>query len=202
MLNRLDPAISLFNRPVASQLKRRFCKAVKHDLTKIYLRRMTMKRTIFAFATVLVVFLAVFAVLVLRPVSKVKAHQGCSNRTLFGVYGVTSSSAHQNGGSETTAGLAHFDGDGGWSITENWDLNRFTSSGPGSATGGTYEVNSDCSVTITSPPPAPFTYLYGVIVANGSEAFGVLFTPSTATDSNPANAEQGTWDAKKVEDSE
>jgi len=161
-----------------------------------------MKRTIFALASVLVVFLIVFAVLALRPVSKVKAQHGCSNRTLFGVYGVTTSSAHQNGGNETTSALLHFDGNGGLSFTENWDLNRYTSSGPASATGGTYEVNSDCSMTFTSPPPAPFTYGYGTIVANGTEAFGVLFAPSTATDSNPANAEQGTWDAKKVCDSE
>ena len=48
-----------------------------------------MKRTIFALATILVVFVAAFAVLVLRPLPKVKAHRGCSNATLRGNYGLT-----------------------------------------------------------------------------------------------------------------
>jgi hypothetical protein len=48
-----------------------------------------MKRTIFGLATILVVFLTVLAVLVVHPSRKVKAHRGCSNRTLMGDYGWT-----------------------------------------------------------------------------------------------------------------
>jgi len=43
-----------------------------------------MKRTTFVIVTMLVVFVAVFSVLVLRPVTKVKASVGCSNATLIG----------------------------------------------------------------------------------------------------------------------
>ncbi|MGO8733155.1 MAG: hypothetical protein ACLQVM_10205 [Terriglobia bacterium] len=48
-----------------------------------------MKRTIFGLATILVVFLTVFAVLAVHPSRKVKAHRGCSDRTLIGDYGWT-----------------------------------------------------------------------------------------------------------------
>ena len=63
--------------------------AVISDATKAYPRRMLMKRTIFGLATVLVVFLTVLAVLVVHPVRTVKAHHGCSDRTLMGDYGWT-----------------------------------------------------------------------------------------------------------------
>jgi hypothetical protein len=43
-----------------------------------------MKRTIFGLATILLVFLTVLAVLVVHPSRKVKAHRGCSSRTLMG----------------------------------------------------------------------------------------------------------------------
>ena len=48
-----------------------------------------MKRTIFGLATILLVFLTVLAVLVVHPSRKVKAHRGCSDRTLMGDYGWT-----------------------------------------------------------------------------------------------------------------
>ena len=55
-----------------------------------------MKRTIFVLLTMLVVFVAVFSVLVLRPVPKVKATIGCSNATLFGNYGLVASGFYGN----------------------------------------------------------------------------------------------------------
>ena len=51
-----------------------------------------MKRTTFVIVTMLVVFVAVFSVLVLRPVTKVKVSVGCSNATLIGSAGSTSAS--------------------------------------------------------------------------------------------------------------
>ena len=109
-----------------------------------------MKRTIFALATVLAVFVAVFAVLVLRPVPKVKAHHhvGCSNGTLMGFYGFNAFGSN-SGDPATLEGLLYFDGNGNLSGTEFYAVvNGVPDPGnPNSFTGATYSVNPDCTMT-------------------------------------------------------
>jgi hypothetical protein len=85
---------------------------------------MLMKRTIFVLLTILVVFVALFAVLVLRPLAKVKASKGCSNRTLHGNYGLTARGFDLLYNASFSM-LATFDGKGGltgggFNIVEYW----------------------------------------------------------------------------------
>jgi hypothetical protein len=161
---------------------------------------MLMRRTIFVLLTILVVFAAVFAGLVVYPVRTVKAHHGCSNRTLFGDYGMTVSGQEQGptGGPVTMVALVHFDGIGGLSGTETYKIVGFNFSGTaGSFTGASYEVLSDCSVTLTIGGISA----QGVVVdANGREVIGEVFSPSTTTSPIPPNAGMGIFNVKKVSD--
>jgi len=155
-----------------------------------------MKRTIFGLATMLVVFVAVFSVLVLRPVAKVKASQGCSNASLRGNYGLVAQGLFK--GEAVTANfsmLAEFDGKGGFSGSSLNIIFEGIPSGdnPYTFTGGTYTVNSDCTCTLTTPVLAePFEIVtaYGIVVdTGGDEVAGNWFGSSHAT---------GTFDAKRV----
>ena len=153
-----------------------------------------MKRTIFVVATLLVVFVTLFAVLVLRPVPRVKANPGCSNGTLLGAYGITVSGFDEADGPWTYSALFNFDGNGGLSSTEAYRIKNFTLSAPGAEdfTGATYTVNSDCSMTFTIGN----TVGQGVIVrAPGGEVVGEVLTPSNSGSSHP-NAKVGTFDMK------
>ncbi|MGB7590065.1 MAG: hypothetical protein WBO19_02340 [Terriglobia bacterium] len=165
-----------------------------------------MKRTIFGLATILVVCLTVLTVLAVRPLRTVKAHRGCSNRTLFGDYGATLSGEQQGDGPVTMVALLHFDGNAGLSGgAHGYQIVGFAVSGPGSSwEGGTYEVLPDCSITATIPGTPPAT-LQGVVVnADGNEVIGELFYPRTTPITSPdqPNAGMGTFDMKKVSDSD
>jgi preprotein translocase subunit YajC len=124
-------------------------KVVARDAAKTYPRSMMMKRTIFALVTMLVVFVAVFAVLVLRPVPKVKAHRGCSTAVLNGNYVLTAS-----GFVGTTApfnplsvvGTVEFDGRGGVSymlLSKKAGVTSYQNDGS-----GTYSVDSSCKASV------------------------------------------------------
>ena len=170
-----------------------------------------MKRTIFAVSIVLVVFVAVFAVFALRPVRKVKASSGgCSNWTLHGWYGLTAQGYFNNPGADAPpyffpgnfSMLAEFCP---WANPSNnfqgKDIKVFylTPTGtvnptvPDFTTGGTYTVNSNCTVTITTPHitsiDASLTG-YGTVLSY-LEVFGNL----SADNQNIT----GTFDAKPVE---
>jgi hypothetical protein len=102
----------------------------------------------------LVVFAAVIAVLVVRPVRTVKAQPGCSNRTLMGNYGWTEFGHEpESEGTPfwTMVGLVQFDGNGNFSGSNIYYIENGTPdpANPSSVTGGTYTVNSNCAVTIT-----------------------------------------------------
>jgi hypothetical protein len=160
-----------------------------------------MKRTIFAFATVLVVLLAAFAMFVLRPVPKVKAHRSCSNSTLSGDYGATVYGNQQGApGPLTNVVLLNFDGSGSFSGTEAYAITGFKLSGPSANnfTGGTYDVNPDCSMSFT----VGTTVGQGVVVnADGREVIGQIFTPCSSCPSTP-NAVAAIFDVKKIADFE
>jgi len=167
-----------------------------------------MKRTIIALATVLIVFVAVFGVLVLRPVPKVRAnHHGCSDATLFGNYGFVGSGWY--GGAvvivsgapivvgpppASASALVNFDGKGGFSGS-NFHVvlngSEVTAS-PFTFSDETYTVNPDCtfSITFTGPPLSKGeAVLTGTVVdKEGGQIIGSLLS-SGAT---------ATFEAKKV----
>jgi hypothetical protein len=133
-----------------------------------------MKRTIFVLSTMLVVFVAVFAVLVLRPIRKVKAdHHGCSNETLRGDYlwrtfGGTNDIPSQP---FSIVSLVRFDGKGNYSTSEFFeDFNGYVE-GPGSPP-GTYDISSDCAVTMRQAT----LLMHGVVDTNGGEVLGDMET--------------------------
>jgi len=166
-----------------------------------------MKRTIIVLLTMLVVFVAVVAVLVLRPVAKVRAdHHGCSEATLSGNYGLVATGFYNPPGAgeyvhvaANFSMLATFDGKGGLTFSYlNIVLNGVPESGnPYSytGTGATYTVLPNCTCTVTIPASAtPFDAVvtaWGIVVdTGGDELSGNL----ESTAENIA----GTFDAKRV----
>ena len=164
-----------------------------------------MKRTIFVLLTILVVFVAVFSVLVLRPVTKVKASIGCSNATLFGNYGLVAQGFYNNPSAPPPyfvpgnfSMLATFNGHG--AFTANY-LNivvggALESGSPFSGVTGTYTClpNCTCTWTISNSPENPWdAVITGMGLAldtGGDEISGNLLS------SNPNTT--GTFDAKRV----
>jgi hypothetical protein len=134
-----------------------------------------MKRAIVVLLTVLVVFVAVFAVLVLRPVQKVKATPYCGQTQLNGPYAWTETGtefevpfAHPPS-SWTEAGLVEFDGTSTVTSSNLYYIENGVASGPGSATGsytvaGTFPA---CTVTITYTWENETYTDHGVIVFEG-----------------------------------
>ena len=127
-----------------------------------------MKRTIFALATILVVFVALFAVLVLRPVPKVKAHHhGCSEATLNGNYGWMGSGWWYTGGMlqpVSLVGQATFNGRGG--VSGQFDVVLAgVSVNPGYATfsGASYSVSEGCVFTASG-----ITFESAALTSNGT----------------------------------
>ena len=158
-----------------------------------------MKRTIFALATVLVVFAAVFAVLALRPVTKVKAgNHACSPATLKGNYGLTALGADFDGYDVSFSMIATFDGIGGLTGSELNLFYAFYSAAytDVSFTGGSYTVNPDCSVSLTIPPSiGPFTSaitLNGTLVDTGGDEVAGVWS------ADEGGGTSGTFDAKRI----
>jgi hypothetical protein len=156
-----------------------------------------MKRTIFGLATLLVVCLTVFAVLVVHPVRKVKAHSGCSNRTLIGDYGWTEFGLEPEMGGNywTQSGLVHFDGEGKFSGSNMYFIENGTPDpeNPSIDTNGIYTVNSNCTVTISYDWEGETYTDHGAVVGrDGSEVI-------TSEYSNK-NDTTGHVSMKKIED--
>jgi len=155
-----------------------------------------MKRTIFGLLTILVVFVAVFAVLVLHPVRTVKGHHGCSDRTLSGNYGLVATAGLGKGVNWSFSMLATFDGRGGFTGSSFDIVFNGTLSGPYTFTGASYDVNSDCTYTLTIPAELPFSGAQtfdGIVVDTGGDEGAGTWYDSTDYIS-------GTFDIKKVPD--
>ena len=138
-----------------------------------------MKRTIFGLATMLVVFVAIFAVLALRPVPKAKAATptlACTNGILFGTYGLVGSGFYLHDETNVPAdvsGLVTFNGRGTWrgstlNIVANGsglpDNPYYIPTGDATAT---YTVSPDCAVTLQIAGEfggSVTVYAYGTIV--------------------------------------
>ena len=154
-----------------------------------------MKRVIFASMIVLFVFVAVFGVLVLRPVPKVKAaHHGCSNATLHGPYGLVGSGWYIDASLALPANasaIVIFDGKGGFSgyniyiVVDGTELTYPTTPipAPFSFSGESYTVNPDCSFSVTFTEPDIFkgeAVINGTVVdTEGNEIIGNLLSKGT-----------------------
>lgn len=110
-------------------------------------------------------------------------HPGCSNATLNGDYGFSVTGTRPSGPNlpiETIVGTAmtHFNGDGTLTQTDNihGSLSGFPEADrPGS---GTYNLNSDCTGTMTlSNPGSPTLTLAIVVVDNGDEVRTAVVDP-------------------------
>ena len=167
-----------------------------------------MKRTIFALATLLVVFVTLFVLAVVHPVRRVRAHQGCTEATLEGTYGLVATGwvlvAQAFPGNFSM--LVTFDGKGGFTGDQ---LNiiafeakpappglQLESGSPFMNVTGTYTVNADCSYTFTigNVPENPWNAVitaYGVSVdTGGDEIMGNMYSSLKNT--------TATFDAKRV----
>jgi len=140
-----------------------------------------MKRLLSAFAA-----LAVSAALLValseskRARLTVHAHDGCSNATLMGNYGLSFSGFQQQNNKSLPfygAGIANFDGAGSMSAVFGDSINGIGSTG--NTYTATYTVNSDCSISLTATPASGGDNFVGAIVGNGAE---ILTTDITASD--------------------
>ena len=165
-----------------------------------------MKRTIFVLSIMLVLFVAVFSVLVLRPVPKAKAATAtfaCTNRILLGTYGLMGSGFYLDDETNVPAdvsGLVTFNGKGTWKGS-NLNIVANGSGLPdnpyyiptGSAT-ATYTVSPDCAVTLQVAGEfggSVTVYAFGTIVdLTASEIVGNILS------SNPNVT--GTFHATRV----
>jgi hypothetical protein len=110
-------------------------------------------------------------------------HPACSNATLTGDYGFSVTGTRPSGPNlpiETIVGIAmtHFNGDGTLTQTDNihGSLSGFPAADrPGS---GTYNLNRDCTGTMTlSSPGSPTLTLAIVVVDNGDEVRTAVVDP-------------------------
>jgi preprotein translocase subunit YajC len=156
-----------------------------------------MKRAIFALAIMLVVFVAVFAVLALRPLPKVKAHYGCSNATLRGNYGLTASGFFGSASPfspSTVVGLVTFDGHGNLSGDVNLDGGGHLY-GATNFSGVTYTVSPTCTITTSTID------LYGTNVTLNGTVVDAIGGSEVITDMEAPTTQDTTLtvDMKKVQ---
>jgi hypothetical protein len=160
---------------------------------------MWMKRAIFLLSTILVVFVAVLAVLVVHPVRTVKARHGCSNATLKGNYALVAPGAQYVNVQRGFSMLATFNGEEDFSgsnfnITSGGIPYPTPPTAPYSFSGSTYTVNPDCTCTLTVPAEGPFSValtLNGTVVdTGGGEVLGTWY--------DPPDVVSGTFEMKKA----
>jgi hypothetical protein len=158
--------------------------------------RTWMKRTIFALSTILVAFVAVFALLVLYPVRKARAAPNLCpnlNETLHGNYGLVAPGNDVSTGWDFSM-LANFNGSGTFNGSHVYAVRgRATVRGSdGSFGGAAYSVGSDCKFTANTNKLAVFgyseMYLEGIVVRGGNEVIGTW----------QSGDQSGTFDAKNV----
>jgi hypothetical protein len=158
---------------------------------------MMMKRAILGLASMLVVFAALFAVIALRPLPKVKAHYGCSNASLKGNYGLTGSGFFGSASPfspSSMVGLVTFDGHGNLS----GDVNLVGGGhiyGEANFSGVTYTVSPTCTITTGEID------LYGTEVTLKGAVVDVIGGSEVLTDMEAPNTQNTTLtlDLKKVQ---
>ncbi len=105
----------------------------------------------------------------------------CSNATLSGRYGILQTGADPDGNARSGAGIATFDGTGGWSLVvtevkKNSPLQHISNPN------GTYAVTPDCrgSASLANTPFGVANWEF-VIVDGGREVFQIVTTPPRGT---------------------
>ena len=153
-----------------------------------------MKRTIFVLSTMFVVFVAVFAVLVLRPIPKVRAVPSCSDSSLNGNLGLWAPGNHDSTGWNLSM-LANFDGFGTFTGSHVYAVKGGATvpGSDGSFSGGAYSVDSDCKFTANTKDLEVFGYsemhLEGIVVRGGYEFVGTWYS---------RDGQSGTFHAENV----
>ena len=148
-----------------------------------------MKRTIFGLASILVVLLTLFAVLVLHPVRTAKAQYGCSDRTVKGTYGFAGFGFYAGSPASVTGSLI-FDGEGNFAGTRIHTVQAGITSSELTFSGASYTVSSDC-------------HIHAFDTAVGLAAHGTVVDAEGGTEvitdlESSGNNVTGTIDIKKV----
>ena len=110
-----------------------------------------------------------------------QAASACSRETLSGRYAILQAGFDPEGNARSGAGIATFDGKGGWSLVvtevkKDNPIQHITNPN------GTYSVNSDCrgSASLANTPFGAANWEF-VIVDGGREVFQIVTTPPRGT---------------------
>ena len=118
--------------------------------------------------------------------------QSCNLSSLRGSYAGTVAGHTPNGTPVAYQALAHFDGEGGFSLSGfTYVSNGTVLVSEGTASGGTYKVNRDCSgsIQITSDGQ---TFKFAILVTGwGLSQFQMLETDGSATTTGNAVKQDG-----------
>ena len=151
-----------------------------------------MKRTTFALATIVVVLSIVSVVLLVHPMRTVKAHPGCSDRTLTGNYAWAEFGYQPEDIPPdfwATTALVNFNGQGSFTASAGYEVDNAVYDATNVSFDGSYTVHSNCTVTLT--------YTYD---AHPFESYGVIVGPDAAeiTGVDGGYETTGQMDLKKV----
>jgi len=141
-----------------------------------------MKRRIFVLSILLAVFVAVSAMLAVRPVPKVRAASpSCTDSSLNATLGLWAPGNQGSDGWDLSM-LATFNGSGTFTGSHVYAV-RWGATVPGSGgsfSSGTYSLSSDCSFTANVNDLEVFRnhelHLEGIAVRNGHEVVGTWYS--------------------------
>ena len=154
-----------------------------------------MKRRIFVFSILLAVFVAVSAMLAVRPVAKVRAESpSCTDSSLHDTLGLWAPGNQGSDGWDLSM-LATFNGSGTISGSHVYAV-RGGATVPGSGgsfSSGRYSVNADCSFTANVYNLEVFgnreMHLEGIAVRAGNEVVGTWYS---------SDGQSGTFHAENI----
>ena len=154
-----------------------------------------MKRRIFVLSILLAVFVAVSAILVVRPVPKVRAGSpSCPVSSLNATLGLWAPGNEGSDGWDLSM-LATFNGSGSFTGSHVYAVHNgiAVSGSDGSFSSGTYSVDTDCSFTARTNDLEVFgnreLHLEGIAVRAGNEVVGTWYS---------SNGQSGTFHAEKT----
>jgi hypothetical protein len=128
--------------------------------------------------------IAMLAVITVATSARAEERSGCTNETIRGTYGFSVVGTLRGVGGapdQLLVGVATTEFDGAGNLTQvdniHLSLGGVFNDRPGF---GTYQLNADCSGTMTiSRPPAPMLTLRIVVVDNGNEIRTAVMDPPT-----------------------
>jgi len=134
------------------------------------------------------ILIVTMAVIAAAAGARADEREGCTNETIRGTYGFSVSGTLRGAGGtpdQLLVGVAttEFDGMGNLTQVDNIHLSLggpLNSPPPDRPGFGTYQLNPDCSGTMTiARPPAPMLTLRIVVVDNGNEVRTAVMDPPT-----------------------